>query len=413
MAVKGLKQTKTRLDQAKRLGGVILVAIIVAALVVGALMLSGLFGFVPAPKVSVLGFVLPSSWTAFIGAFTMALTLIIAYVYFASLVKSSVEKAIEFWLGLPDWLQAIVLGVQAGLVAGGSVVLTHRFLFAFERTTIVGVGVGVAVLVTALTIWVRNRDWTLLEWARSLYTSALIGGVVAVLATLAFAGVAPGYTPPVVFLVGWAVCLYLLFRRRHAMQDSFVTRALTRTGYAQMRQVETIPVAVGTGLVVALVVAVLVGVAGTTPDSATQRAGLSMLLVWPVVTLATSLGWPSQERTDLVFEDINVRDSTQLREITIRNLGDWPINLRKAKVTDANNRLFQIEINVSLGAGEAARFEIPEMFELAAHDRYELFDLPFGLVMTREASEPMIVTRRGRQYKLLWIDQLQDAEDNA
>lgn len=413
MAVRGLEQTKTRLDQAKRLGGVVLAAIVVAALVIGVLILSGLIGFVPAPKVTVLGFVVPSNWTAFAGAFTLSLTLIIGYVYFAALVKSSVEKTVDVWLGLPDWLQALVLGVQAGLVAGLSIVLTGQFLYSFELPVILGVGAVVAVLVTAVTIRLRNRGWTLREWTQSLYTSILVGGVVAALATFAFAGVVPGYTPPVVFLVSWGVCLYLLFRRRHAVGDSPISRLLTRTGYAQMRQVETIPVSVGTGLALALIVAALVGVAGTTPDSAAQRTGLSILLVWPVVTLATSLGWPSRERTDLVFEDINVRDSTGRREITIRNLGDRPVTLRNAKITDANNRLYQINIDVSLGAGEAARFEIPEIFELAAHDRYEVFDLPFGLVLTREASEPMITTRAGRQYKLLWLDQLQDASQDA
>lgn len=408
MAVRGLEQTKTRLDQAKRLGGVVLAAIVVAALIIGVLILTGTFAFVPAPKVTVLGFVLPSRVTAFFGAFTLALTLIIGYVYYASLVKSTIDKVVDFWVGLPDWVQAIVLGVLAGLVAGASVFLTDLFLYSFETALIAGTGLGVAILVMALTIRVRNRGWTLREWSRSLFTGALIGGIVAALGTFAFTGVAPGYLPPVVFLAGWGICLYLLYRRRHAVEGSVVTRLLTRTGYAQMRQVETIPVSVGTGLVLAVVVATLVGAAGTTPDSGTQRALLSLALVWPVVTLATSIGWPSRERTELVFEDINVRDSTELREITIRNLGDRPVNLHQAKITDANNRLYQIQINVALSAGEAARFEIPEMFELAAHDWYQVFDLPFGLVLTREASEPMIVTRRGRQYKLLWIDQVSD-----
>jgi len=413
MAVKGLEQTTTLLDRAKRLGGLLLIAVIAAALVVGALVLTGLFGFVPAPQVTVLGFVLPPSWTAFVGAFTLALTLVLGYVYFAALVRSSLKKALEFWRGLPGWVQALVLGLQAGVVAGLSLYLTDRFLYALPETVILAGGIGVGLVVVFLTIRLRDRGWTLREWVRTLYTSALIGGVVAALTAFAFAGRAPGYTPATVFLAGWAVCLYLLFRRRHRIEDSVVTRLLTSTGYAQMRQIDTVPVSVVTGLVLAVVVAVLVGGFGTTPDSAARRAGFSVLLVWPVVTVATSLGWPSRERTDLVLEDINVRNSTELREVTIRNLGDWPVDLRGAKITDAYDMLYQININVSLGAGEAAKFEIPEVFELAAHDRYEVLDLPFGLMLAREATEPTVVTRDGKQYKLLWIDQLPEADETA
>lgn len=413
MAVRGLEQTTTRLDQVKRLGGWILVAIIAAALVIGVLILTGLIGFVPAPKVSVLGFVLPSNWTAFFGAFTLALTLIIGYVFFASLVKSTVKKVLKFWRGLPDWVQSLVLGLQAGLFAGLSLLLTNRLLYWLELSTMLGFSIGVFILVTYLTIKVRERGWSLFEWARSVYTSALISSVVSVLTTLAFAGVVPGYTPPFVFLVGWGFVLYLLYRRRGGMQDSFVSDWLTRSGYAQMRQVETLSVSIGTGLVLAVVVAILVGAFGTTPENQTARAALSTVIVWPVVTLATSLGWPSRVRTDLVFEDINVRNSTEMRELTIRNVGDWPVNLHKAKITDAHDKLFEIEINVTLGAGEAAKFEIPELFELASHDRYEVFDLPWRLILTREARKPKVVTRDGREYKLIWIDQLSESDEQT
>lgn len=413
MAVKGLEQTTTLLDQAKRLGGLLLIAVIAAALVVGTLVLTGLFGFVPAPQVTVLGFVLPPSWTAFVGAFTLALTMVLGYVYFAALVRSSLQKALKFWRGLPEVVQAIVLALGAGILTGLSLSLTDRFLYTLGAAVVVAGAAGVVFVVVVLTLRLRDRGWTLREWARTLYTSALIGGVVAALTAFAFAGRAPGYTPAAVFLGGWGICLYLLFRRHHRIEDSVVTRLLTNTGYAQMRQIDTVPVSIGTGLVLAVVVAVLVGVFGTTPESAVQRAGFSVLLVWPVVTVATSLGWPSRERTTLVLEDINVRNSTELREVTIRNLGDWPVDLREAKITDANDTLYQININVSLGAGEAAKFEIPEIFELAAHDRYEVIDLPFGLVLTREATEPTVVTRDGREFKLLWIDQVPEAEGDT
>jgi MFS family permease len=413
MAVQGLEQTTTRLDQAKRFGGWVLAALVIAALVVAALIISGLIGFVPSPQVRVLGVTLPPEWTAFVGAFTLALVLILTYVYLARLVRSSLQKLLEFWRGLPGWVQAIVLGVVAGAVAGFSLYLTNVYLYWFEITTMVGLSVATGVIVTLLTIWLRDQGWTLREWVRVLTTSALIAGIVAIVGSFAFAGVVPGWTPPAVFLAGWAICLYLQFRRHQAIGGSFVTRVLTQTGYAQMRQVETVPVSVGTGMVFAFIIAALVGTFGTAPESTVRRAAFSVVLVWPVITVATSFGWPSRERTALVIVDINVRSSTDLREVTIRNLGDQPVDLRGAKMTDAHDKLYRVAISASLGAGETAKFEIPQSFEMAIHDRYEVFSLPFGLVVTREAAEPRVVTRDGRLYKLLWIDQLPESGEGA
>ena len=413
MAVRGLEETTSRLDQAKRFGGLVVVAILLAAVVVGALILTGLFAFAPVPVVRVLGFRVPPAWMAFIGAFSFALAFILAYVYYAKLIKSSVSKAKEFWVGLPDLAQAAVLGVGAGILAALSLVLTDRILYGVQATIILATGVGVGLIVVVLTIRLRNRGWTLFEWTRTLFTSALVGGIIAVLAGLAFAGVVPGYVPAAVFLVAWAVCLYLLFRRHHRIEDSVVTRLLTKTGYAQMREVETFTVSVGTGLVLAVVVSVLVGVAGTTPDSMVQRMGLALLFVWPVVTVAIWLGWPSRERTDLVIEDITVRSSTGNREVTVRNNGDSVLNLRGAKITDANDTLYTFNISASLGAGETAKFQIPEIFDLATHDRYTVFTLPYEYVLTKEATEPRVVTRDGRQYVLLWVDQVEEYESGA
>lgn len=412
MAVRGLEQTTSRLDQAKRFGGLVLVAILFAALVVAFLILTGLFTYAPAPRVRVLGFIIPPALTAFIGTFTLALTFILVYVYYAQLVRSSIGKVVQFWSDLPTWIQAVVLGLEAGLIAGVGLYITHVSIYEFTTATIlvtVGAAWGIATLVT---LRVHGQEWTILEWAQRVNVSALIAGVVAVLSGFVFAGVAPGYMPPVVFLVGWAICTYLILRRRHAMEDSIVTTFLTRTGYAQMRQVETVLVSIATGLGVAVIVAIIVGVAGTAPNSAFQRTVLSILIVWPVVTLATSLGWPSRERTDLVIDDISVRTSGQ-RELSVRNKGATPVNLHNAKVTDANNDLYHIGINRTLTPGETTKFEIPEDFDLATHDRYEVLALPFGLVLMMEATEPRIVTLDGKSYILFWIDQLTETESDS
>ena len=419
MAVQGLEQTRSRLDQLKQFGGLVLVAILGAALVVGVLVFTGLFGFLPVPTVRVLGFVVPSEWTAFVGAFTVALALVIGYVYYAQLVLSTVNRVVAFWVGLPDLLQSVVLAVQAAVLVAVALFLTDQYVFNYRDVTVIGVPVVIGILMLALTVVVRNRGWTLGEWARAFYLSALLAGLAGGLVGFAFAGVYSAdppdilllTTPPAAFLLAWGVLLYLLLRRERTIQDSFVTSLLTRSGYAQMREVETLSVSVVTGMVLAVAVAVVVGLFGTAPDSAVRRTALSVVLVWPVVTVATSFGWPTEDRFDLVIEDINVRSSTGHREVTIRNTGNENVTLNRAKITDTHNRLYRLNIDIELGAGEGAKFEIPESFEFATHGRYELSELPFGLAFMKEATEPAVVTRRGRRYVLVWIDQQEEYRD--
>lgn len=408
MAVTGVEQTKSRLDQVKQFGGLVLVAMLVAALVIGALIITGLFSFVPAPQITVFSIALPSEATAFIGAFTLALVLILAYVNFASLVLSSLRKAWEFWLELPTRVQALVLGLEAGALAGLALYATSVLIRPFAVVTMLGAAAVVLVVVAAATLQATGAEWTIVEWARALNVSALVAGLVALLSAFVFSGVAPAYVPPAVFLAGWGICVFLLHRRRTGMGDSVVTRLLVNSGYAQMRQIETASVSVGSGLAAGLVVGILVGVAGTAPSGPLRRALLSVAVVWPVVTFATSVGWPDAERNDLVIDDISVRTSTELRELTVRNVGTRPVDLRGAKVIDATNEMYHIGFNQTLSAGGTAKFEIPEEFDLATHERYEISSLPRGLALMRDASEPEIVTLDGKAYVLVWIDQLDD-----
>jgi len=410
MSVSGLQQTRSRLRVLKRFGGLVFVALAIAVLVVGVLILTGTLGKIRTPAIRILGFRLPQRITIFLGAFTMSLSIILMYVFYWRAVKRLVRKAVRFWKRLPDWVQALVVGLLAGLVAGLSLWVTDRYLYEFWWVTMVLVGLGVALLVMFITMKVRDRGWELLAWFRILCTSALIGSVIAVLTTFAFTGVVPGYTAPVVFLISWGLCLYLLFRRSHTFEDSIITRILARTGYAQMRQVETLSVSAVTGLAIAVLVALIVGKMGTTPDDPLRRAGFSILLVWPVITIAVSIGWPSRKYENLVIENISVRESTENRVITVRNFGDDPVKLRRTKVTDSNNKLYKINGEVTLGTGEAANFEIPETFELASHEQYKLFGFPFDLVLMRLATKPEYITRDGRRFVLRWIDQLDETE---
>lgn len=407
MAVKGLEQTTTLLDHVKRLGGWVAIAIIVAAIFAGALILTGVIGFLPVPRVTLFGRItLPKSWVAFVAAFTVAMMVILAWVYLFKLIKNTYKKWKRKWLKLSDTPQNAVLALQAAILAGIAFWITHRLFFAFRLVTLILVPVAVFVVIFVVTGRLRDQGWTIMEWTRALYTSALIGAVVAVLSTLAFLGVTPGYTPAAVFLGAWAVGIYLFYRRRRRHMDDIITRILTKTGYAQMRVVETFSVSIFTGLGAAIIVAILVGFGGTTPDSMVQRIILSVLIVWPGVTLGTSIGWPSKDRSALVMDDINVRSSSGIHELTLRNMGDEPVDIYRAKIQDADDRLYYVGIKARLSAGESGKFEIPQDFELAARGQYELVSLPFGLTLMKDSSHPKIVTRDGKKFVLRWIDQV-------
>lgn len=409
MAVRGLEETTSRFDQAKRFGGLVFVAIVLAALAVGILIVSGLFGYIPAPRVQVFGVTVPQTWMVFIGTFAIALAIILAYIYFLDLIRSTVRKLKKFWLDLRPRDQAILLGLEAGIIALVSVYLTHRLVASFSLPTMLVTLVVVWVVVTAVTLRVHGLGWTMVEWARTVHLAALIAAVVAILFSFAFAGVAPAFTLPLAFLVAWAVATYLLFRRSYGIEDSWTTRQLTSSGYAQLRQVDTVPVSIGTGLVIGVVVAIVVGLLGTAPSGVLRRAGLTLVIVWPAVTFATSIGWPTRERTDLFIDDIRARSSTPVRELTIRNGGDASVDLSGAKVIDAFREVYHIGIDTTLGAGSRAKFEIPQEFELASHERYPVVELPFGFSLMKHATVPQIVTRDGKAYSLLWADQVEDA----
>lgn len=409
MAVQGLEQTKSKLDQLKQFGGWVLIAIVVAAILVGGLIVSGAIGFMPLQPLVVFGIVIPETWVAFLAAFTVAIGMILAYVYFYQLVLSTISRMMNYWEKMPQWVKVGLFALQAAIIAGLAMWLTHQYHFAFQMLTLVAIPVVAFILTFDFTGRLLELGWTFKEWMRTMYVSALIGAVVATLSTFAFAEVAPGYLPAAVFLAGWTVGIYLFYRRRHHVGDDAIARILTKTGYAQMRQVETASVSLLSGLGAGVVIAILVGFFGTTPGSLVQRAVLSIVLVWPVVTIATSIGWPSYERQALVIDDISVRSSTDLRELTVRNIGDAPVSLHNAKIQDAHNNLYHIAIRASLSAGESGKFEIPQDFELAARGQYEVGTLPFGLTIMKEAHHPRIVTRDGKLYVLRWIDQVRQA----
>ena len=413
MAVKGLEETQSQLDRVKQFGGVVLIAIVVAVLIVGVLILTGLFSFVPSTTIMVMGVVIPPEYVALLSVFTLAFAVVIGYVYMLQLIKSTYGKIKRKWLDLSQSIQAVTFGLQGGILAFVSLYATHIYLYEFDMLILAGVSIGALAALTAATFKVWDIGWGIREWSKAVYLSILIGALVATLSTFAFIEIAPGYLPPAVFLGMWAICNYLLFRRKHSVEDSPISKILTRTGYAQMRQVDTVSVSIGTGLGLGIIVAAIVGFFGTQPSGVFTRVALSIVLVWPVVTIATSIGWPTSTRTDLVIEDINVRSSTNQRELTVRNHGDRPVDLHQAKIRDAHNTLYYVGIRASLTPGEAGRFEIPESFELAAHDRYEVSSLPKGFALMKESSEPEIITRDGTAYVLYWVDQLPQSQESA
>lgn len=407
MAVTGLEQTKSKVDQVKQFGTYAIAAILIAAIVVSILIVAGVFAWAPIPRAAVFGIILPPEVMAFVGAFTMAITLILVYVYLAAFVRRTLGKVVDFWKERSTTQQALVLGLEAAIVATAFIfVIATTEIYPFEILEILIIGLVVFGLITYVGLQLVEQEWTISEWAKTLNSGLLAGLVVALLTAKMFTGVIDGLVIPIVFAGIWAGTIYGLYRRRAGMEDTYVHRILTKSGYAQMRQVDTLTVSIGSGLILAIVLGVITAFGGTFPSDTLNRVLLTVAIVWPAVTLATSVGWPNATRYDIVIEDISVRSSTGRREITFRNIGTRQINLRNAKLSDATNKHFNIGMNVTLSAGESSKFELPDSFELATHEPYEVADLPLGLHVTKDGTEPTIVTRDGREYVLRWIDQV-------
>lgn len=409
MSIKGVEASTQRFAKLKKLGPIVLVAALLAAVIVGVMLFFGLIDSLPIVPIFVLGVMITPTWTVYLSAFVLSATLVLVYVTYGKAIRRIGRKTKRYWLGLPQRAKAVVLGLETGIVAGLSVYVVDVLAFDYPALLSAGVGVAGWVVVVLLTLYLLEKEWDLAEWAKALNTGALISGVVAVLFAFVFANVVPGFGINVVFFLGWVLASYALARRTYAVEDSVVTRLLVSSGYAQMRQVNRLLVSVATGFGVGLLVAVLVGLFGSTPSSPILRTGLSISVVWPMVVVAVYWGWPSHERTNLIIEGIKPRDDGD-RELTVRNVGDSSVDLGRAKLRDAENRIYGMVTAVSLGAGQARKLRITEEFTLDSSGKYLVIDLPFGFSLEKEATHPSVITRDGRRFTLLWADEVTESD---
>ncbi|MDX1746661.1 MAG: hypothetical protein R3324_12040, partial [Halobacteriales archaeon] len=203
MSIRGVEAPVQRFKKLKKLGAVAIVAALIAAVVVGTLIFLGLMDslpLVPKKRISFLGFGISPQWTVYLSTFVLVATIILVYVSYGRAIRRLALKAKKFWSKLPIWAKGVLLGLEAGAIAGLSVYLVGISVYSYPGYLPVLVGGAGWLLVGLLTLFLLGRDWELSEWARALNTGALIAGAIAVVFTFMFANVLPGYGTNVVFL---------------------------------------------------------------------------------------------------------------------------------------------------------------------------------------------------------------------
>jgi hypothetical protein len=185
-------------------------------------------------------------------------------------------------------------------------------------------------------------------------------------------------------------------------ERGYVSALLVRTGFAQVRRIQSVTVALSLGFLVGIIGAML---ASLTVGSLLVTV-LAFLLAWALGTLGT-LRW--FQRTDIAYSDlviVDVRDrsSGRRRELAVANERDERVDLRDAKIRDTEYDLYRTNIDVLLGPGQTETFDIPPNFSLYPSSEALTTDLPLGFSLSQSADAPVIVTRDGEKFTLRWAD---------
>jgi hypothetical protein len=323
------------------------------------------------------------------------------------------ETVTEKWLSLPIWARILVVAFFAASLATESVLVTEILWEPLSLAYPVTIFLLSFPFVAFLTLrYIRQEAES--EWSQALVVGGTLAGLTAggVVAYDTWYANVPDYYATVAFLASWPVLAIVLgrtFRKRSSGPDSdpFVATVLIKSGYAQLERLESRTVAVVLGFVVALVVGV--GLWRWEIDLA--YAATVALLLWPLVALAAFGHLEKKrndlERSDLVVVAVSDRDASDTRELTIRNDGNDPISLARAKIRDTEYDRYRLGVEVTIGVGERCTFDIPPTFSLEPNDVG--YALPLGYTLKQGATAPVIYTRDGDAFALYKEDV--DAEE--
>lgn len=402
MSVKKLPKT---LKQAKRLV-IILVGAAVAAVVLTALLVAtGLIDLIPPIRLRSIDAVVAPWLAVCVTLFVHFAFVGTVYVFFGKKIKKKAGQAAGQWSELPAVAKALVAGLPFVVVAA----------LALVATDVLAAAVPLAVrLVVPLLVWLVVSAAAF----NHLRSNDRLGGLLELFGTgtvvgFGFASVVilfdqlvgqlgvPGYLPAVVLFVT-APLATAVFVRSAQRERGYLSELLVRSGFAQVRRIQSVTVALALGVLLGAIGAVL---ASLTVDNLVVTL-LVFFLAW-LLGSYLSLRWfrrTDVAHSDLVIVDVRERSSGGRRELAVANERDERVDLRDAKIRDTGYDLYRTNIDVVLGPGQTEAFDIPPSFSLFPSTEAMASDLPLGFSVSQSADAPVIVTRDGEKFELRWAD---------
>jgi hypothetical protein len=402
MSVRKVPKT---LAQLKRLVIILIGAAIGAAVLTAVLVATGLVGFVPAAELRQVNLVVEPWLVVGVTIFFHLALVGTVYVFFAKKIRKKVGQARDGWSELPDAARAVVAGLPFAIVAALALVATDARAASIPVAVrlVVPLVVWLVVLAVAFTHLRSN------ERLGDLFNRLVVGTVagcgfaaaVILFDRLVDAVGVPGYVPLLVLFLAAPLAAAVLVRSAQR-ERGYLSALLVRTGFAQVRRIQSLTVALSLGFLVGIIGAML---ASLTVGSLLVTV-LGFLLAWVLGTVGT-LRW--FQRTDIAYSDlviVDVRDrsSGRRRELAVANERDERVDLRNAKIRDTEYDLYRTNIDVLLGPGQTETFDIPPNFSLYPSSEALTTDLPLGFSLSQSADAPVIVTRDGEKFTLRWAD---------
>ena len=278
----------------------------------------------------------------FIGLFAIGLLLGLLRKYSPKL-KSAWTKSVgkplsRLWKGLSRRLQAILLGILAAVLVGGSTVAV-RFVYPIPLSVIAGV-----------------------------------------------------------YLLSWPVGTYWALTAITSTEtEASATRSLSVwSRYAILRQLETRTIALLVGFVIATTVGGGIWWLGVSTILTVGIAGL----VWVVATVVSYNQYEKtiSTRTELEIVATETMSSTDESEVSIKHSGVDTVELTNPPLRDTNNELYVVNTSLQLRPGDRDTIRLPSEFSLAPSDVERT--LPLGYTLDRSQQAPIVYSQTGLTFEL-------------
>jgi ABC-type multidrug transport system fused ATPase/permease subunit len=402
VSVKKLPKT---LKQAKRLVIVLVGAAVAAAVLTALLVATGLIDVVPETRLRSIDAVVAPWLVVGVALFVHLAFVGTVYVFFAKRIRNKTGQAIDQWSELPAVAKAAIAGLPFTVVAALAIVATDVVASALPLVVRLVVPVLVWAVVSAAAFYHLRSNDRLGGLLERFGTGTVVGcgfasGVILVDRLVGQLAV-PGYVPLVALFTTAPLATAVLVRSAQR-ERGYLSELLVRSGFAQVRRIQSVTVALALGVLVGVIGALLASLAvGTLLVTL-----LVFLVVWLLGTYA-ALRWfrrTDVAHSDLVIVDVRERSSGRRRELAVANERDERVDLREAKIRDTGYDLYRTNIDVVLGPGQTETFDIPPGFSLFPSTEAMASDLPLGFSVSQSADAPVIVTRDGEKFKLRWAD---------